>query len=476
MSQTGWLPAPLPITDERVYACIAVPDDTYNRQAFMGALYLLTQAFSWEGSDEQIAAETNVWFNTFLEVGNQLDNRSIDGCTEMLDCNAIVQCVLTDSQVQNAVRGIAAAPGGSATGGVPGVLPTPAQNDTDIAAGTNPGCDKDILWAQSLELVRYINRAMVDVLEQVEVAANAGELVNGLVNAFPGIAAAWDAIGGDGVLDLIDYFQEAIAEQYNAQYTQAYEEELACEIFCQCQDDCRITADRLFSVMETRLAGYINDPLGTLFDLVELIAGVSWQGSLVVDASYLLAFGSFKLASLLLPGVADRGLQMLLYLSIDEANSDWQVLCTDCGWAWTQDIASDGAGIYTYNTPILGGEVVLGTGLVGTINPADTEWQTGLEVSFTAANITQMTMTGKSYPRTSGNRCAIIALYQGSVVQRLDFSPANGDFTRTMVLNGGNGHTIDQVRFRNLANKQNDKPVISLTNIVGDGTRPPEFP
>lgn len=330
----AWLTPELPITEDRVYACIALPDDPTMRQAFSGAFFQLTQVYNWEGTEAEREATASVWLDLYLLAMNQYDNANESGCTEMLDCTAIETCIENSDAIAAAIEraaysyGVAA--GGTVSGGMPGQPMTPEQANANVAAGTNISCNKDILWAQCLAIVQYINRLQVDVLEQIEVATNGAELVDSLISTFPGIAAAWDAIGGEGFLELINYFQDAITETYVAQYTESYEQELACDIFCACESDCAITANRLYDVIAARMGAYIGTPIESLLEVLDTVAGLSYSGTLVVNASYFIAFGSLKFANLLIPGIADRGMNMLLWLAVNDANDDWELICDEC--------------------------------------------------------------------------------------------------------------------------------------------------
>ena len=129
----------------------------------------------------------------------------------------------------------------------------------------------------------------------------------------------------------MQYYQEAIAEQYDAQYTTDYENELACALFCLARDDCELSIDRLFDLFKSRLLDYITvPPLEHITDLIEFAAGVSQDSTYVVDLAFFFAWGSAKLGSFFFGKVFDTTFQLLLKLSVNDANNDWSLLCTDC--------------------------------------------------------------------------------------------------------------------------------------------------
>lgn len=215
-----------------------------------------------------------------------------------------------------------------------GGMPAPGG---DLAAGTNPTCDLDILWAQCLALVVNTNASIVDALEKIEVTTNVVELIDA-ASEIPFIGWAKEALGGQVALDAVQYFQEAVAEQYNAQYTTTVggiQDQLACALFCAAKGDCELTVSRIWSVFRARLEAYITVPtISSAVDLIEFAAGVSQDNTVVVDLAFFFGWGAVATASFLFGDVFDVGIGMILELSVNDANNDWIGLCEDCGADW----------------------------------------------------------------------------------------------------------------------------------------------
>lgn len=212
--------------------------------------------------------------------------------------------------------------------GVPNPSPT-----TNLAGTSNPTCDPDILWAQCLALVMDTHAAITDVLEKTEVSTNVVELIDALSD-FPIVGWAKDAVGGSITIGLIQYYQEAVAEGYAAQYTTTaggVQDQLACAIFCACQDDCEITVERMFEVYKTRLEAYVTVPsLYTMVDLLEFAAGINQDSTMVVDMAFFVAWGGAALGSFLYGKMFSKSFNLLMDLAVNDANDDWILLCEDC--------------------------------------------------------------------------------------------------------------------------------------------------
>lgn len=213
----------------------------------------------------------------------------------------------------------------------PGV-PNPSST-TNLAGTSNPTCDPDILWAQCLALVVDTNSAITDVLEKTEVSTNVVELIDALSD-FPIVGWAKDAVGGSITIGLIQYYQEAVAEGYAAQYTTTaggVQDQLACAIFCACQEDCEITVERMFQVYKTRLEQYVTVPsLSTMVDLLEFAAGINQDSTMVVDMAFFVAWGGAALGSFLYGKMFSTSFNLMMDLAVNDASDDWILLCEDC--------------------------------------------------------------------------------------------------------------------------------------------------
>jgi len=213
----------------------------------------------------------------------------------------------------------------------PGVPLTEEQYEQDLTAGTNPTCDLDIVWAQCLAVVQFTNRLITDLMEQIESKSNVVELAQ-LFNSLPFVRYITNAIGEEAAVDLIAYYQEAFTEGYLAEYTEAIETEIACQLFCYARLDCTISVSMLDSVFSERVASIVPDTPGDLIELLTLLAGISISSADVVNLMFWMAWKGAVLAEFFISDAFSGifNLQTLLNLAVDNASSDWELLCTTC--------------------------------------------------------------------------------------------------------------------------------------------------
>lgn len=294
---------------------VQIPDDDAYAVQLAGLIALATKQFNYQNKDEaQAAIVAGLWRDAYVAT-------DWEGC---MTCEDVRDCIETNQDVRDAIIGAA---NGSQ---YPPNQPLPESELTrNLAAGTNPTCDLDIVWAQALAIVQETNRLIVDMLERMEIQSNAVELA-GVAASAPGL----ENLGISSITDFINITQEAIAENYNAAYDTDYENELACEIFCACRVDCEVTVDRIYEIILARaqasISGVTGDWLtivGFLLDLADYeITTVN-----VADFVFLLCWGGLKLANWLTPfDIGTKILELVLSLSVNDANDDWELLCTDC--------------------------------------------------------------------------------------------------------------------------------------------------
>jgi len=311
---------------------LCVPDDPFFYGVVMGLLKQATFRYYWSGTAEDVTAVTERMLTMYYDYQDQV------GC---MICEMVAECLETDAATQAAIRSL-----------IRGMTPNPATDPygqnvpeseltRDVAAGTNPTCNLDILWSQCLNVVKVTNLAIVDVLEKFEVSTNIAELVNGLIDIVPVLGTAKQIIGASGALDLINYFQESLTEGYLAQYTETpggVQDQIACALFCACQVDCQITIQRVEEVMRARLAAHIAVPEVTDFtDLITTIAGIEPDTTYVVDLAFWFGWVAVRTGNFLFGQTFNGGLDLIVGLAADEPDNGWELLCDcpDCDLTYT---------------------------------------------------------------------------------------------------------------------------------------------
>lgn len=366
----GWiLPDPIDPPGRRG-VCICLPDEINHIMAFWGNLQNLGYWFNWQRDPDHKAVEvSNLWNQIIKEAHEKwIEGTMCTTCTELIAC---LEPYLTS--LQEGIDAIRYGAGNPPTG-----QPLSPSKQAQNQAGTsNPECSKDVLWAQCIQLVQYTNQLVVDALEAAEVATNTSELVDVIAN-FPGL----DEAGADVITGYIQFLQEGIQENYVAQYDQPIENEIACAIFCACQADCQITIERVCDVYNALVGQFFADfPTSwtTLAQFLSYFGDGNIGSDVVVYALQYMIWAGGQLANIFLGDVGTLAIQTILALAVNDANSDWAILCEDCPaeadfWLELDATVADG-GVYWYSSHA--GAYYPGEGLgQGTPDPAYASYPT----------------------------------------------------------------------------------------------------
>lgn len=226
---------------------VRIPDDDTYLPVLAGFVAILNQSWSWAGSLDERIERAQMWQNAYAET-------DWEGC---VDCAEIQDCIENDEGVRGAITNIVNNNNNFPADSPYGQNLPDSRLTEDLSTAYNPECDYDILWAQCLGVVQATNNAITDVLQQVEVTTNVVELASSLLGSVPGVAGAEKAAGVDGVLSLINYYQEAIDQEYQSQYTTTpvtgTEDVIAFSLFCACKGTCVITIDKIVDIMQKDL-------------------------------------------------------------------------------------------------------------------------------------------------------------------------------------------------------------------------------
>jgi len=237
-------------------------------------------------------------------------------------CNSIIDCINDqDSGVADAITALIA--GGSYESSREYGQ---SQNNSDLSSALNPTCDLDILYGQARQLVDYLDELNTDFFEIYEVASNTYEFIAEVVGDITFI----DETSIDAALAWVEFINNSIAENYAAQVTVAYKEEVACEIFCKAQDnDCAITPKILFDIFKDRLSASVTIE-SVIWDTLDFLAGGSWSGSQIADFMF---FSQIALRSQLgkyFGKIAYQDIQTRLSIYSNDPDPDWVTVCDTC--------------------------------------------------------------------------------------------------------------------------------------------------
>jgi len=307
---------------------ICVPDNVEWLSLVTGCLAQLTFGWYYNKNSGDWEAARDRAKQMYFEFQDQ------NGLCDMIDCDEVADCIESSENVQQAIRNWLDANYQFSNSDYPPNIPLPAaERSADRAGVFNPGCDLDILWAQSLQLVEWMNERVSQALDVIEATTNTFEFA-GAVSQITGL----DEISVDAAFAYGGLLQEFIGENYAAGYSDIYRDTLACEIFCAAQNDCEISLDDLFNLFKTRVENYFgtSGTFGVLDDVIDYLTGSAIDGTIVVDAAFFLLWGGVSLANWIVGGLTNnmeigtKSLNLLLKLAVNDANNDWQLLCGEC--------------------------------------------------------------------------------------------------------------------------------------------------
>lgn len=208
-----------------------------------------------------------------------------------------------------------------------------SQNDNDLSSLLNPTCDKDILFGQATQLVDYMDSLNVDFFEILEVASNTGEFLAQVVGDISFI----DESSVDSVFAWLAFIQNSIAENYLAQVTQAYKDDIACEIFCRANENCEITPRILFDVFKDRLSASVTVE-SVLWDTLDFLVGGTWTGTQIADFMFMSQLALRSQLGKYFDKIAYQDIETRLTLFSNDPDSDWAILCSACPDTWEYEI------------------------------------------------------------------------------------------------------------------------------------------
>jgi len=270
-----------------------------------GALSPLYYSFNWEKFGGMTPEQAREYFNEIeVEIVTSL-------------CQAIADCLLDkNSPAFEAVKKLVEQ-------GFEASTEAPVFGSTAGATEINLGgtCDNDKAFGFATQIVDFLNQAITDVFQSVEVMTNASERIGIFVDNVPIISE---------VLDVGDQIIEELAEGYDGAYNQVLRDTFRCDLYCLMvsSPNCQITfsqmADYFMGLAGTSLSAVtLEQALDTLFGAVPL------QGNAIVYAShalfcYVVAYGSNW------AGVDMQALQRTVQSYFNDPDNDWAGLCVNC--------------------------------------------------------------------------------------------------------------------------------------------------
>jgi len=473
----------LPVTvnpENTVCVQINIPDEPMHVAAFWGAMMTLCHAYSWGNDAEHTAiAVADVWRPIIAQAWDEYEDNGGE-CATMFDCDDVAGCIENSEATRSALydwlletlrlhRGTGddmdlIVSGG---GGDTYLSQTFVELADDPIIELGVGCNNDQLFAFCRQLVQWLNRAIQDVLEQVEVATNGLEAVEIVIDEVP--------VGGQ-IAAFIDFFISSFTEAYLGQYTTDLENELACDLFCMAQaNNCELTFRDVADYFADRIT--LTSEVNGLQDVIDFIIsltpiGDEWVNNGMALITQILAFGAEW------AGASLNTVRAIWAAMSNDSDSDWVELCDECpptGWAATWDFTT-GQHDWIIRTPYNLGTYVAGVGWATTSGACLIILPTTTDAHVIEASVIGGSWTYGTQWYSGDWAVATFNQYSNALVE-YPFTAAGGGHVATFDLDvpAGNGDVEFRLHFRTKqTGGTNGYGVIESVTVKGTGFAPQE--
>lgn len=200
-------------------------------------------------------------------------------CTVAI-CEWIIDCVNTDADTRNTIINMLLADQGFNDALAQALIRGTPVSTTGITTPLVDNCDEDVLFGSVTYIINSMNTINEDLFEIMEAATNEEERMARFFAAIP----IFETLPVDEIIDGAQQLLEDFQENYSAQWTDEYRDELRCGLFCQAldEDNCTITLDSLWRFFGERVGTSVSIE-GLAGDAIEFILTGSWGGSQIVD-------------------------------------------------------------------------------------------------------------------------------------------------------------------------------------------------
>lgn len=325
----GWQ-LPTVVTPEEFWCYqIYVPKDIAYLRALRGAIGELAYSWNWQRDSEHTASTVvQNWLEQIVDADVRF-NESEGDC--MTSCDDILECILTTAEIQEAIMQYSQQ--GSVTPTTPEsseILATELVNNPD-------GCDNDIIFGMTRQLVEFVDAINLDILEQLIAASAASKALAYLISAIPVV----ESLPLDEFVGLADWLTEVIYEAYDAASTVTLRNEVACDLFCLAQaNDCILSMEdcRDYFYDKVGVTLDLSNPGSFLNDLIaENLIGVATFYGMYTFVFQLMVFGETIL------GTRWQTFVKIVQSFFNDPDPDWDTICDECPdiWSWDSDFTTE---------------------------------------------------------------------------------------------------------------------------------------
>lgn len=249
--------------------------------------------------------------------------RSMD-CT-MDICQAVLDCINNTQEIQDAISYY------SSTSNIQNTTPESATNLATNLLGTPAGCDNDIIYGMTVQLVEFMDRTIKDLFEAIDAsqfaAVNAGYIIK--------LIPVLETLPIDELFELTDKLVDEVETAYLGASTQILKTQIACDLFCIAQaNNCVLTLEdvRDYFEAESGLVVTYTNPLVFINDFISgtFIGNVAYYGMNLLFSQILVFGGKF------LEFLFEDYLQIIQAM-YNDPNPDHVTECDACPDLWSFD-------------------------------------------------------------------------------------------------------------------------------------------
>lgn len=307
------------------------------------------------------------------------------GCTVPDLCNLILNCIETTQELQDAISYYS-----SVSNIQSGSQQIEANLDSQLV--NNPiGCDNDIIFGMTTQLVEFSDRLIKDLFEQIDASQLSATNVGYLIKLVPVL----ETLPLDEMFELTDKLVDDMETAYLSASTQLLKDEIACDLFCLAQDNnCVLTLEMVRDYYQDKanIVFSYNDVLSFLQDF---ISG-TFVGNAVFYGMNIFFFQIFAFGGKFLEYLFSDYMRVIQSM-YNDPNSDWDTICDDCptNWVWNSDFANS-ANIWVPQNGGFGNEAVYSSGWQSVDTQDGGGYSRRIEIqtpTFTPTTITKVTLT-----------------------------------------------------------------------------------
>lgn len=318
----------------------------------------------------------------------------LDSCMDL--CQLILDCINSTESLQEVIANFADGSNISSTDG---------ENAGNLASElvNNPlGCNDDIIYGMTTQLVEFADRLCKDLFEQIDASQLSATNVGYIFKLIPFV----ETLPIDEAFELTDKLVDDIETAYLSASTELLKTSIACDLFCIAKDNgCTLTLEQVRDYFEEQ-SGVVFTYTNVLTFITDFLSG-TFIGNAAYYAMNTLFFQTLAFGGKFLEYVFADYLKTIQTM-YNDPNPDWNIDCATCipTWTHTFDFTVNDGGFVSYPPA---GHLPFGVYIPSTgWSFEDKEWDTppttwaraiSLRRNFTSSNITEASFT---YNHTQG--------------------------------------------------------------------------